>query len=82
MPQQQGVGGAELGQYIVVSHGKVGLHVQKGGGPGSARLRRHGSASRKIVLEMLEASGKRVYSAREIQSVRQGPERVSGNCEG
>jgi hypothetical protein len=35
-------------------------------------------ASRKIVLEMLEASGKRVYSAREIQPARRLPRRMSG----
>src|SRR3546814_8432325 len=39
-------------------------------------------SSRKIVLEMLEASGKRVYSAREIQPVRWLRGRMSRSGEG
>src|SRR3546814_6182693 len=44
------------------------------------RFVRGGFARCKIVLEMLEASGKRVYSAREIQLVRQPPRSVRRLC--
>src|SRR3546814_11059556 len=75
MPVQQGVGGTELGQDVIVGHGRMISFVQKAVAVGG-RFVRGGFARCKIVLEMLEASGKRVYSAREIQLVRQPPRSV------
>src|SRR3546814_10753607 len=79
MPVQQGVGGTELGQDVIVGHGRMISFVQKAVAVGG-RFVRGGFARCTIVLEMLEASGKRVYSAREIQLVRQPPRSVLRLC--
>src|SRR3546814_15606097 len=66
MALEQGVGGTEFGQNFIVGHGELFFCPVRRPWRASGFKRRR-FASRKIVLEMLEASGKRVYSAREIQ---------------
>src|SRR3546814_12858882 len=79
MPVQQGVGGTELGQDVIVGHGRMISFVQKAVAVGG-RLVRGGFARCKRVLEMLEASGKRVYSGRQLQLGRQPPRSVRRLC--
>src|SRR3546814_19441663 len=80
MALEQGVGGTEFGQNFIVGHGELFFCPVRRPWRASGFKRRR-FASRKIVLEMLEASGKRVYSAREIQPVRWLRGRMSGRSE-
>src|SRR3546814_11128396 len=81
MALEQGVGGTEFGQNFIVGHGELFFCPVRRPWRASGFKRRR-FASRKIVLEMLEASGKRVYSAREIQPVRWMRGRLSGSGAG
>src|SRR3546814_15151462 len=68
MALEQGVGGTEFGQDFIVGHGELFFCPVRRTWRASGFKRRR-FASRKLVLAMLEASGKRVYSSSKERRV-------------